>query len=146
MRRVRRWEDMQTMTRVAENRQATATPYELAGGEAGVRRLVDRFYEIMDAVPEAAEIRAMHAADLAPMGQRLFEYLSGWLGGPPLYFQRPDAVCIRSAHAKFQIGPEARDQWVFCMRCAIDESALHPSIRAPLERTFANMADMLRNR
>jgi hemoglobin len=135
-----------TMVQVAEERQTVTgpTPYELVGGEAGVRRLVERFYDVMDQAPEAAGIRAMHAADLEPMRQRLFEYLSGWLGGPPLYFQRPDAACIRSAHAKFPIGPDARDEWMFCMRRAIEDTDMEPAIRAPLERALANVADMLR--
>jgi hemoglobin len=31
------------------------------GGEAPVRRLVERFYDIMDSAPEAASLRRMHA-------------------------------------------------------------------------------------
>jgi bacterioferritin-associated ferredoxin len=63
------------------------SPYEMVGGESGVRQIVNRFYDIMNDVPEAARIRAMHAADLSPMRERLFEFLSGWLGGPPLMFE-----------------------------------------------------------
>lgn len=80
------------------------SPYEMIGGEVAVRRIVDRFYDIMDSAPEAARIRAMHAHDLAPIRERLYEFLSGWLGGPPLYFQRPDHKCIVSAHRAFAIG------------------------------------------
>ena len=57
----------------------------------------------------------LHAADLSPMRERLPEFLSGWLGGPPLYFQRPDHNCIVSAHRPFAIGPDERDQWLMCM-------------------------------
>ncbi len=45
------------------------TPYELLGGEPGVRALVDRFYDIMDRDPAMAPLRALHAADLAPIAR-----------------------------------------------------------------------------
>jgi len=35
----------------AESNAQTQTPYELVGGDAGVRRLVDRFYDLMDSAP-----------------------------------------------------------------------------------------------
>ena len=40
------------------------THFEQLGGEAGIRTLVDRFYDLMDTAPEAATIRALHAANL----------------------------------------------------------------------------------
>ena len=46
----------------------------------------------------------MHAPDLAPMRQKLFEFMSGWLGGPNLYFARSDRKCMVSAHAPYDIG------------------------------------------
>ena len=122
------------------------TPYEMIGSEATVRRLVDRFYDIMDSAPEAAGLRAMHAKDLAPMRERLFEFLSGWLGGPPIYFQRPDHKCIASAHASFAIGTAERDQWMMCMRRAMDECSLAADVRALLDPAFLRMADAFRNR
>ena len=34
-------------------REVTATPYHALGVETGVKRLVHRFYELMDELPEA---------------------------------------------------------------------------------------------
>jgi hemoglobin len=42
------------------------TPFLRIGGAASVDRLVEAFYARMDALPEAATIRAMHAPDLSP--------------------------------------------------------------------------------
>src|SRR4051794_8254440 len=82
--------DAMTAAESAEKSLKTElTPYEQIGGEATVRRLADRFYGIMESDPGAARIRAMHGQDLAPIRKLLFEFLSGWLGGPALYFQRP---------------------------------------------------------
>ncbi len=122
-----------------------ATPYEKIGGEATVRRLADRFYEIMDIDPGAARIRAMHGEDLAPIRKLLFEFLSGWLGGPPLYFERPEHRCIMSAHRPFAIGDAERDEWMMCMRRTMDECALPADMRALLDQGFLRMANQFRN-
>ena len=121
------------------------TPYDMIGGEATVRRIVERFYDIMDSAPEAAQIRAMHAADLSPMRERLFEFLSGWLGGPPLYFQRPDPKCIASVHKSFSIGEAERDQWMMCMRGALKDCGVPEDLRTLLDQAFLRMADAFRN-
>ena len=62
-------------------------PYALIGGEAAVRRLIDRFYDLMDEAPEYYVIRKLHPQDLAGSREKLFMFLSGWLGGPPLYVE-----------------------------------------------------------
>ncbi|MFM1815161.1 MAG: putative hemoglobin protein trHb [Pseudomonadota bacterium] len=122
------------------------TPYELVGGEEAVRRLVDRFYDLMDSDPRAAGIRAMHAADLSPMRERLFEFLSGWLGGPPLYFQRPGRNCIMSAHRPFAIGESERDQWMMCMRQAMDDCGVPVEVRKMIDVPLERMANAFRNK
>jgi hemoglobin len=122
------------------------TPYELVGGEAMVRRIADRFYDIMDSAPEAARIRALHADDLSVVRERLFEFLSGWLGGPPLYFQRPDHKCIMSAHRPFAIGPAERDEWMMCMRRALEECGVPAEMRTLLDAAFLRLAEAFRNR
>lgn len=135
-----------TATESAEKSPATEpTPYEKIGGEAAVRRLADRFYAIMDTDPAAARIRAMHGQDLAPIRQLLFEFLSGWLGGPPIYFQRAEHRCIMSAHHPYAIGEAERDQWMMCMRRAMDECALPSDTRALMDKAFGRMANQFRN-
>ena len=123
-----------------------STPYDLVGGEAMVRRIADRFYDIMDSAPEAARIRALHADDLSAVRERLFEFLSGWLGGPPLYFQRPNHKCIMSAHRPFAIGTAERDEWMMCMRRALDESGVPAEMRTLLDAAFLRLAEAFRNR
>ena len=122
-----------------------ATVYELIGGEPVVRRLADRFYEIMDSHPGASRIRAMHERDLAPIRQLLFEFLSSWLGGPQLYFQRPEHRCIMSAHRIYEIGEAERDAWMVCMRAAMDDCELPAEMRGLLDQAFLRMANAFRN-
>jgi hemoglobin len=122
------------------------TPYQLIGGKPGVRALVDRFYDIMDTAPYAKPIRAMHGPDLGPMRERLFMFLSGWLGGPPLYFEQRPGVCIRSAHAPFAIGAAERDAWLRCMFTAMEETGVGPQTRRLIEGPLFKVADLFTSR
>ena len=83
------------------------TRYEQLGGEAGVRRLVERFYAYMDELPEAADTRALHARNLKGSIEKLYLFLSGWLGGPNLYQQKYGHPMLRRRHLPF---PPARLQ------------------------------------
>ncbi len=121
------------------------THYQRIGGEAKVRELVDRFYDHMDELPEAYGIRKLHAADLSGSRQKLFEFLSGWMGGPPLYTDKHGHPMLRRRHLPFPIGDDERDQWLHCMRLALDEVVEEPALRHELERAFVKVADHMRN-
>lgn len=120
-------------------------PYDHLG-EEGVRRLVDRFYDLMDTLPEAAEVRAMHPRDLRGSREKLFWFLSGWLGGPPLYVERKGHPRLRMRHLPFAVDDAARDQWMLCMNRALDEVVAEPDLRAFLARQLGRVADHMRNR
>jgi hemoglobin len=122
------------------------TPYERLGGGPGVRRLVDRFYDIMDSDPAAATIRALHARDLRASREKLYLFLSGWLGGPNLYVERYGHPRLRRRHLPFPIANTERDEWMHCMRRALRELPLDAALAAQLEAAFAQTADHMRNR
>lgn len=119
--------------------------YQQIGGEPVVRQLVDRFYALMEQLPQAAVVRAMHPADLAPARQRLFMFLSGWLGGPPLYAEAVGPPRLRHAHAGFAIDPAARDAWMACMNQALQELVPDQVLRQQLGAAFFKTADFLCN-
>lgn len=119
--------------------------YELLGGEAGIRSIVDHFYDLMETDTSFEPIRRMHQADLAPMRLSLFEFLSGWLGGPPLFVQRHGSPCLTEAHAPFTIGPEARDLWTTCIRRAMVDAGVAERYRELLTPALDRMAEMMRN-
>lgn len=120
--------------------------YELLGGEAGLRSLVDRFYEIMRTSPETKELRAMHAHNLKRSSEKLFMFLSGWSGGPPLYAEKFGHPRLRQKHLPFSIGTKERDQWLWCMDKALDEGDFDPRVVEYLKVRFSEVADFLRNR
>ncbi|HEX5801476.1 MAG TPA: group II truncated hemoglobin [Azospira sp.] len=122
------------------------TPYEAIGGEAVVAALSDRFYALMDSAPQFAGIRAMHPAELGESRDKLFMFLSGWLGGPDLYVQNIGHPMLRRRHLPFAIGEAERDQWVACMMLAMEEVGIEPALRQRLLQSFFNTADFMRNR
>ncbi|MFN3711885.1 MAG: group II truncated hemoglobin, partial [Alishewanella aestuarii] len=97
------------------------TPYQLIGGEAAVRALANRFYDIMATAPEAKELYAIHPLPLDGIRQKFFEFLSGWLGGPALFEQKYGHPRLRARHLPFAVNQQLRDQWMFCMEQALDE-------------------------
>jgi hemoglobin len=129
-----------------EQRNTLASPYALIGGEPTVRTIVKRFYQLMDALPEAREIRKLHAEDLSGSEEKLFLFLSGWLGGPDLYVERFGAPFLRARHLPFSIGVAERDQWMRCMGQALDEAIGDEALRARLHDAFASLANHMRNR
>ncbi len=123
----------------------SATPFERLGGEAGVRQLVDRFYDLMDLEPVFAGIRALHPADLDGSRDKLFWFLCGWLGGPPLYTDRFGHPMLRARHLPYAIGIKERDQWMACMMSAMQEQSVEPALAQRLTESFFGTADWMRN-
>lgn len=121
------------------------TLYERLGGAPAVRALVERFYALMDELPEAYTVRRMHPDSLAGSTDSLFMFLSGWFGGPPLYMQERGHPRLRMRHMPYQIGATERDEWMLCMRLALAEQIGAAPLREALERAFAHMADHLVN-
>ncbi len=122
------------------------TPYEMLGGEPVVARLTDRFYELMATVPQFSGIRAMHPEDLQDSRDKLFMFLSGWLGGPDLFVEKFGHPRLRGRHMPFAIGTSERDQWVACMALAMEQTGIEAGMRQRLLESFFNTADFMRNR
>ncbi|WKJ91567.1 group II truncated hemoglobin [Methylomonas montana] len=123
----------------------SSTPYELIGGEAAIRSLVDRFYFYMDILPEAQGIRAMHAPSLASAKDKLFKFLSGWLGGPNLFIEEFGHPMLRARHFPFAIGASERDQWMRCMNKALDEVEMDPRLRENIRTALQHLATHMIN-
>jgi len=129
----------------SENPEPFDTPYAWAGGEASVRALVDRFYDLMDLESAYSALRAVHGPDLTSARDKLFWFLSGWLGGPQEYTERFGHPRLRMRHMPFAIGIVERDQWLACMAQAMRETGLDPALRERLEKSFFQTADWMRN-
>jgi hemoglobin len=122
-------------------RKIKTTPYEAIGGEAALQNLVNRFYDIMERDPAVAPLRRMHAADLGPMRRSLFEFMSGWMGGPRLY-----DGCVVGAHSHLAIGESERDQWLACMAQAMAEEHVPEPMHTLMQDALARMANVFVSR
>ena len=122
------------------------THYEQLGGEAVVRRLVQQFYDLMDAEPEYYGIRKLHPQELSGSRQKLFMFLSGWMGGPPLYAEAYGAPMLRARHLPFPIGDAERDQWMSCMLRAMQAVGIEAGLQQELAQAFFKTAHHLRNK
>ena len=121
------------------------TPYQIMGGEETVRLLANRFYDIMQSAPEAAELYAMHPLPLDPIRQKFFEFLSGWLGGPTLFEQKYGHPRLRARHMPFQVNEQMRDQWMFCMNQALDEVVENKTLRDGIRQSIGQLASHMIN-
>ena len=133
------------MTIENEEKPAFETPFAWIGGEDAVRRLTDRFYDLMDLEPGYAALRSVHGSDLMNARQKLFWFLCGWLGGPDLFVEKFGHPRLRARHSPFAIGTRERDQWVACMVLAMEDVGVEEEIRAKLLQNFFNTADFMRN-
>jgi hemoglobin len=123
----------------------TLSHYQRIGGEAVLKQLTRRFYEIMDELPETYALRKMHGEDLSGSADKLFEFLSGWLGGPQLFIEKYGHPMLRRRHLSFKVGNEERDQWLLCMKLALEEVVADATLRSELYGAISNLADHMRN-
>lgn len=119
--------------------------YSRIGGEPVLRALVNRFYELMDTMPEAQGVRAMHPTSLEGSAEKLFMFLSGWLGGPNLFIEKHGHPRMRARHMPFKIAKSERDQWMLCMVQAFDDVKIAEPMRSDLLHSLLNLADHMRN-
>jgi hemoglobin len=128
-----------------EEKPPEGTPFEWIGGEARVKALVERFYDLMDLEPSYARLREVHGTSLAGSRDKTFWFLCGWLGGPQYYTEKFGHPRLRMRHMHVQIGILERDQWLSCMDKAMLETGVEESLRARLNTSFFQTADWMRN-
>lgn len=122
------------------------THYSRLGGEEVVRKLVNRFYDLMDEDPDYYGIRKIHQKDLVEAREKLFMFLSGWMGGPQLYVEKFGHPMLRRRHLPFAIGESERDQWMACMMAAMKEVGIAEGLQKELAQAFWKTADFMRNK
>lgn len=119
------------------------SPFAAFGGTAGVRRAVDRFYDLMDSVPAYHALRALHADDLTPMRHSLTGFLTAWLGGPRDWFEEHPGKCMMSLHAPIAIDAVVADLWVAAMTQAMADVRVEPALAQQAGAAFQRMATQM---
>jgi hemoglobin len=129
-----------------EDQDNSPTLFEIIGGEARLRELVDRFYDLMDLEPRFADLRAMHPPSLDGSRDKLFWFLCGWSGGPNHFIERFGHPRLRARHLPFSIASKERDDWLRCMAQAMHELDMPEALQERLMHSFFQTADWMRNR
>lgn len=119
--------------------------YDKMGGAEGVRKLVDRFYDLMDERDDVKVLRDLHAKSLKASRDKLYLFLSGWLGGPDLYVEKYGHPMLRARHLPFKITTIERDQWLQCMYQALEEQLDDEMFLMQLKQSFFQVANHMRN-
>lgn len=121
------------------------TLYARIGGEAGVRQLVTLFYDNMEVIAEAKHVRSLHPADLTSSRLKLFQYFSGWFGGPPLYTDLYGHPRLRARHIHVPVKVADRDAWLKCLYSVLETMSLGSDVHQDLLEKIVPMADHMRN-
>ncbi|WP_337267644.1 group II truncated hemoglobin [Oryzifoliimicrobium ureilyticus] len=122
------------------------TLYDAIGGDKAVRALSARFYALMDSLPEAHHVRAVHPPSLKGSEEKFYEYLTGYLGGPPVYVEKYGHPRLRSRHFIAPIGARERDEWLLCFRKALDETIENQKFRDIIWPPIERLAHHMQNR
>lgn len=120
--------------------------FDRIGGEAVILQLVTRFYDIMEQSPQTIEILELHPKDLRGARTKLYEFLVGWMGGPPVYVEKYGHPRLRMRHIHVAIGALERDQWMYCINTAMQELAIKSPLQEELQQAFYQIADFMRNK
>lgn len=109
-----------------------------------MRALAWTFYDVVEETSPL--LTRMLPRDTTVSRQKLYEFLSGWTGGPPLYWERRGHPALRMRHAPFAIDRPAADEWTRCLGEAMDRLGIPDPLRGFLRRELGRAASWLRNR
>ncbi len=137
---------MTTDVKNAVIEEPKSTLYEQVGGATKLREMVERFYDLMELEVEFTGIRAMHPVPIDGSRDKLFWFLSGWMGGPDLYIEQFGHPRLRARHMSFSIGISERDQWLRCMAWAMQDVDIDEDVQLHLMNSFFQTADWMRNK
>ncbi|MFZ6844113.1 group II truncated hemoglobin [Undibacterium sp. RuTC16W] len=137
---------MNTETNTDNHEEEQSRLYALIGGADKLREMVDRFYDLMELEPEFAGIRALHPTPMDGSRDKLFWFLSGWMGGPNLYIEQFGHPRLRARHLPYAIASSERDQWLRCMAWAMQDVGIAEELQQHLMQSFYQTADWMRNK
>ncbi|WP_372870818.1 group II truncated hemoglobin [Shewanella sp.] len=119
--------------------------YEMIGGDKTIRAIARQFYARMQQGEDTQNLLAMHPGSIEHSEQKLYEFLSGWLGGPQLFQQKYGHPALRARHMPFAINEQMRDQWLLCMQHALEQEVKNEEHRKVIYQAIATLADHMRN-
>jgi hemoglobin len=120
---------------------ATVVDVERLGGEAGIARWVQRFYEKVAREPVLAPM----FEDLERAQAKQIAYFVELFGGPKRYSEQYGPPFLRFKHRAFRIGQPERDAWMLLAMEALRECGADEAVLAEVERKLSAIADAMVN-
>lgn len=101
-----------------------ASVIDAIGGEAALKALVGRFYDLVETDPRGARLMALHfqGHGLSHVRTAQFEFLSGFFGGRRYHEERHGRVSLRDMHAHVEITLTDAENWLSLMDQAMAET------------------------
>ncbi len=121
-----------------------ASPYIQLGGDHAVNALANSFYDVVE--ESSPTLQAMLPKNTVNTRRKFYMYLSGWLGGPPLYEMKWGHPQLRRRHMPFPIGAEEAAEWMRCMREAIAREEIGDPLASFLDSRLSPLADHMINK
>ncbi len=111
-------------------------------GAAKLREIVQTFYPLVKAEPLLTDL---FPDNLSETMNKQEAFLTGFLGGPPLYHQTYGHPMLRGRHMKFQITPARAQAWFDCFSEAVNSTDLEPGVKTELLEAVARVAAAMVN-
>ena len=124
-----------------------ASPLDHLGGEEALRRLVNRFYDLVETDAQGAQIMRLHfrGHGLAHVREEQVNFLSGFLGGRRYYEEKHGKAEVRLMHAHVPIRLKDAEDWLALMDRAIaDTGHTGPAVER-MRTAFRRVAMVLVN-
>lgn len=125
----------------------TQTVLDHIGGEDGLRVLVERFYDLVETVPEGQQIVHLHMEGhgLAHTRREQFDFMSGFMGGRQYYMEKHKHMNVKEIHAHVPIRLQDAEDWLSIMDRALDELNHSGPMVDRLRQTLRRVALILVN-
>lgn len=96
------------------------------GGEAQVHLLVNRFYDLIETLPQGRAILKMHLQGhgLAHVRPAQFDFLCGFLGGRRYFMETHGHMNLREIHAHLEISAQDAEDWLAIMSRAMKDTGV----------------------
>ena len=120
-----------------------ASLYERIGGDAALRQLTDKFYDLVFAHELISRLFKSDKDEIKEK-QRLF--LTQFLGGPLLYSDSHGHPMMRARHMPHVITEDDAVAWLQCMSQAVGELPISKELKDELFDRFPRTAFFMVNR
>ncbi|WP_163936253.1 group II truncated hemoglobin [Paraferrimonas sp. SM1919] len=133
------------VTLSSDQHQDKDSLYYLIGGDIVVKALCKQFYVQMRSNAEAKHLLDIHPQPMDRAEERLYMFLSGWLGGPQLYTDKFGHPMLRMRHMHFNVDAASVEQWLMCMSRALDMEVEQISHRRIIMKKLTPLAQHMQN-